>query len=126
MCFYGLTKDNEKILGGYLLNDENFREDLLIEKKAYGTTSELSNDNKFYDMVNNISNIPFKINTDLLNYITGEGEKHNLLLNPYTKHKFSDLNKKTKYKSNILCSYNSKIILQETIRDLARYFQNFN
>lgn len=60
-------------LGGYLLNDENFREDLLIEKKAYGTTSELFNDNKIYDMVNNISSIPYKINTDLLNYITGEG-----------------------------------------------------
>lgn len=82
----------------------------------------MSTNNKIYDMVNNISNTPFRINLDLLNYINTESEKHNLLIIPYAKHKFADVEKKTRYQKGVLASYNSKVILQETILGIANVY----
>lgn len=48
-------------LGGYLLNYVVFKEDLIIEKKAYKMTSVVEKYNKIYNMVNYISATPFKI-----------------------------------------------------------------
>ena len=42
-------------------------------------------------MLNNISSIAFKINQTVLDYINNEGSKHNLLRDPYAKHRFEDL-----------------------------------
>jgi DNA-directed RNA polymerase len=112
-------------LGGYLLNDEKFSENLLIDKKAYAKNSEFSGD-KIYCMVNNISRIPFKINKTLLDYINNEGNKHNLLMDPDARHKFEDLEKRNKYPRGILASYKSKIILQQTILGLADFFSSFS
>lgn len=59
-----------------------------------GLTYELFNLNKIQDMANNISNIPFKIDIDLLNYITGEkGKNMVLLMNPYTRDIFAYIKK---------------------------------
>lgn len=48
-------------LGGYLLNDEKFADQLFVEKKVYAFTSELSDNNKVYTMVNKLASTPFKI-----------------------------------------------------------------
>ena len=77
-------------------------------------------------MVNSISNNPFKINSTLLDYIHGDGTKHNLLIDPQAKHKFADLSKRTKYQQGILASHNSKVILQETILGIAEYYRRFS
>lgn len=114
------------ILGGYLLNDELYSEDLLIEKKAYGLKSELSANNNIYDFVNNISITPFKINRELLNYIIREGARHNLLLDPHSKHKYSELTKRIKYQQKVFASHNSKVVLQETILGIAEFYSRFN
>lgn len=42
--------------------------------------------NKIYNMVNNISDTPFKINQPLLTYLNGVGAKHNLLIDPLVKY----------------------------------------
>ena len=114
------------MLGGYLLNDEKFSDKLLVDKQAYALTSTLSVDNKIYSLVNNISNIPFKINQDLLDYINNEGIKHNLLIDPYAKHKFEDLNKTTRYQQSVYASHNSKVILQETILGISEFYRRFS
>lgn len=87
---------NKNTLGGYLLNDEKYSEGLFIEKKAYGISSELSESNRVYHMINNISSTPFKINTKLLDYLNGEGSKHNLLIDSGVSHKYEHLEKRTK------------------------------
>lgn len=74
------------VLGGYLLNNDKFSEQLLVEKKAYSISSELSGDT-IYRMVNNISRTPFKINHTLLHYINNQGIKHDLLIDPDVKGK---------------------------------------
>lgn len=113
-------------LGGYLLNDEKFSEKLIIDKKAYKVKSELSTNNKIYSLVNNISSTPFKINQDLLDYICNEGLKHNLLIDPYAKHKYSDLEKLNKHQKGVLASHNSKVVLQETILGIAEFYRKFS
>ena len=77
-------------------------------------------------MVNKISSTPFKINQPLLDYINSEGAKHNLLIDPYTKHKFEDLNKRTKYQQGVFSSHNSKVVLQETILGIAEFYRRFS
>lgn len=76
-------------------------------------------------MVNRISKTPFKINQTLLDYITGEGAKHDLLIDIYTKHKYADLEKRTKYQQSLFTSHNSKVMLQETILGLAEFYRKF-
>ena len=114
------------VLGGYILNDDKFSEKLVIDKKAYKVKSELSTDNKIYTLVNNISSTPFKINKDLLDYICTKGFKHNLLIDPYAKHKFSDLEKLTKHQKGVLASHNSKVVLQESILGIAEFYRKFS
>lgn len=117
---YGVDK-----LGGYLLNDENFAEDLLVEKKAYAMTSKLDGDS-IYNMINSASKIPFKINQPLLDYLNDQGIEQNLLINPDIPHKYADLEKRTKYQQSVYVSYNSKVILQESILDIAEFYRKFS
>ena len=67
----------------YFLNDEKFADKLFLEKKAYGFISELSDKNKIYTMVNKLAFTLFKINHSLLDNITGEESKHNLLISAH-------------------------------------------
>ena len=122
-----IVKPNEynyNILGGYLLNDVYYKESLFIKKKAYKVESELNKNNKIYSLVNNINSTPFKINIELLEYITRE-DKHILLIDPSEDHEYEDLSKLTKYQANQLKSHKSKLLLQEIILDLANFYKNF-
>lgn len=110
--------------GGYLLNDVKFKSSLFIPKKGYGVNSELKDDNIIYDLINHISSTPFKINTTLLNYLLNDN-KHNLLIDRYKKHKFEDIEKRTKYQQSVYTSHVSKLILQETILGIAQFYSKF-
>ena len=65
------------VLGGYCLNDVKFADELFIEKHAYALNSVFSGSH-LYSLVNNRSQTPSKINQPLLDYITTEGDKHDL------------------------------------------------
>lgn len=77
-------------------------------------------------MVNNISRTPFKINQTLLDYINNEGMKHDLLIDPDVTHKFEYLEKRNKYPRGVLASHKSKVILQQTILELADFYRSFS
>lgn len=76
-------------------------------------------------MINKLNSTAFKINTPFLNYILDNWEKHNLLLDPTTKHKYADLEKMTRYQKSVYDSYNSKVVLQESILGIAQFFSKF-
>lgn len=99
------------LLGGYLLNDVDFKEDLFISKKAYSISSELSYINNVYSMVNNISKTPFKINIPLLNFISNN-DNYNLLIDISVSHEYENLEKRSKYQESKYKSHNSKVLLQ--------------
>lgn len=52
--------------GGYLLNDDLYTENLIIDKSRYRDFSKIMDNNVIYDMVNNLSSTPFKINEKVL------------------------------------------------------------
>lgn len=116
----------KEYLGGYLLNSHKFSEDLFTEKKAYAMYSELAKDNNVYSMVNRLSNVSFKINKRLLEFIDEFGEMFNLVVNPDIKHKFANFKKKTKYQKAEFAFHNSKIILQETSLGIAEFYAKYN
>ena len=47
-------------------------------------------------------------------------------MDSYAKHEFSDLEKLTKYQKGVLASYNSKIVLQESILGIAQFYRKFD
>lgn len=114
---------DDKTLGGYLLNDVEFKEELLISKKTFSFSSKLiKNNNNLLNMVNNLSSTPFKINTELLDFVL---KSDYLLLDPNKKQEYSDLKSLTKTKKRKLKAYNSKVLLQETILEIVLYFKQF-
>jgi DNA-directed RNA polymerase len=115
-----------KMLGGYLLNNDRYEEKLFITKKGYGKPSEISEENDIYNLVNTISSTPFKINKDLLNYINYNGIKQNLIVDPNTKHPYEELPTLKPSQKNKLASFKSKIILQETVLGIADFYSNFS
>lgn len=113
------------LLRGYLLNDVDFKEELFISKKAYSICSELSYINNVYSMVNNISKTPFKINIPLLNFIS-HNDSYNMLIDSSVSHDYDNLEKRSKYQESKYKSHNSKVLLQETILEIANFYKNFN
>lgn len=80
----------KNVLGGYLLNDINFREELFISKTGYALKSEVKGD-RIVDMINKINSIPFKINKVLLEFVFNNADEYNLLIDNTVKHKFAEL-----------------------------------
>ncbi len=115
---------SSKELGGYLLNNVKYVDELIIPKKSYGKNSVVREQNFIYHMINNIARTPFKINTQLLKYITS-AEGSYLLLNPATPHKYDGMENLNKRQKDTLKSHNSKVILQETIMDIADFYSGF-
>lgn len=118
-------KYSKTSLGGYLLNVEKYNEDLFIPKSGYLSNSKVLENNSIYDMVNNMSSTPFKINTQLLDYLNNFGVKKGLLLDIHEKHRFESVKKINKYQEKTYSSDRSKVILQETILSLAEFYRNF-
>ena len=123
------TKDYTKYgdLGRYLTNDELTSNDMFIDKKGYKISSKVSEgENMVYNLVNNISKIPFKINTELLDFVLyKKNDRFNLLIDTDVKHEFAHI-KRNKIQDNKSKAHNSKILLQESILQIANFFRTFS
>jgi DNA-directed RNA polymerase len=110
----------ENSSGGYLLNNVKYHEHLIIRKKAYSVNSKVNN-KRLYDVLNNLSSIPFKVNKVLLDLLRNNSNL-NLLIDPFKKHKYADMKKKTKIQENEYRSHNSAVVLQENILEIADFY----
>lgn len=115
-------------LGGYLLNDVEYRKSVIIDKKNLKYRSKVVN-NSLYNMINGVSSTPFCINKDLLSYLTEYGRMNNLLINdPRTgltedSFKLMKSRKNNEYKE-FLSSY-SKYELEGHILSIANIYRNY-
>lgn len=112
-------------LGGYLLNDEIFDTPLIRKKWSNLSLSKILNDNIIYDTINSVSCTPYKINTDVLDFVLYNFKyfkddfiplDDDFILLSKTK-----LNKKEQLE---LDSYLSKREHQDNILGLANLFRN--
>lgn len=111
-------------LGGYLLNNIKFVEPLITPKYGYSNNSIIGDDSPIYKLVNGVSKVPYKINTELLDFALNNN-KFNLLLDPNEVHKYQNV-KGDKVKESIYKSHVSKILLQETILGVANLYRKFS
>lgn len=73
-----------------------------------------------------VSKVPYKINQELLKFILSkDNKKLNFLIDSNTPHKFENINR-TKYQDKIYKSHVGKVLLQESILDIAYLYSNFN
>ena len=67
------TNDGKLTLGGYLLNDEEFIEPLIIDNPQLASKSVIEKQNIITDMVNNANSVAFSINEEVLDFISSVG-----------------------------------------------------
>lgn len=115
---------NSEDLGGYLLNGVSYVEELIIHKETVKENSIVEDKNIIYQMVNDISRVPFKINIDLLEFIT-KNNKHNLLMDTNMLPPYADMEKRTKYQESKYRSHLSKFILQENILAIVQFLKDY-
>jgi len=115
-------------LGGYLTNDIDVTDDLIISKRTVDKNSFMTN-KIIYDMVNNLSSIPYKINKEVFNFILEKGAEFKLLT------EYADIEKncklddgsfRSKYMENKYKSELSKYILERNILDIAHLYEQLH
>ena len=126
---YVYSEDKKDVkLGGYLLNDIKYKEDIFIRKIGYAKPTILKDKNIIVDLVNGLSRTPYKVNTDTLNFIykygvqkdividTDTEEIQNILDNPY-----NSTNKKTAKQHRSIVS---KVKLERNVLNIAGLYSN--
>jgi len=114
----------KKEIGGYLLNDLEYDDQLIGNKIGYKNNSIIDDNNIIYNSVNNIMKTPFKVNKVLLDYLLKNNEVHKLLVNSDYIHKFSLLEKRTKIQEKEYQRFLSKNMLEKYVLLIADLFSN--
>lgn len=119
----GIVKER---LGGYLLNDEKYTDTLIIPKWRFKESSFIKEYNVIYNLINNISSVGYKINKNVLEFISTYGFKYNLIMDPSYIHPLSQKKKLTKQEYKEYSSYLNKLDLQENILGVVEVFSNIH
>jgi DNA-directed RNA polymerase len=114
----------DKTSGGYLLNDIEYHEPLINKKIFYDKPSEIEVDNKIYFSLNKMMGTAYKVNKELLDYLTNFNHIHKLLIEPDHQHEYANIAKRDKYQEKEYQSYLSKKLLQEYIIKIAQTYSN--
>jgi hypothetical protein len=110
-------------LGGYLLNDVEYTDGIVLENWRLTKRSLVLEDNIIYDMVNYTSSVAFKINTKVLDFILVNHKKYSLIIDPDFIHPLSIKDKLIKSEKVLLESFYSKRDLEKNILGLAEIFR---
>lgn len=119
-----LLEDGKTQLGGYLLNDIFYTESLIIDNPVLVNKSSISDNNKIYKMIDNLNSVSFAINEDVLDFITLNYKKYNLIIDPDFKHPLEFKDNLTLQEKRDLESFLSKKDLEAEILKLAQIFRH--
>jgi DNA-directed RNA polymerase len=111
-------------LGGYLLNDVEYSQGLIVDKLSYSIPSKIKENNIIYKVVNNMMSTPFKVNKDLLDYLLNKNHIHNLLIDRGYVHEYANLVKRNKSQEKKYQEFLSKKIMEEYIIEIAKTYAN--
>ena len=120
-------KSGKDILGGYLLNDQEFVVPLIIKNSELKEQSTILENNIIFETVNNLSSVGYKINVPVLDFILEKGLEFGLYTDPNLKHplEIKKLNKKlTPTENRNLDEFLSIKQLEMNILGLALVFKN--
>lgn len=111
-------------LGGYLLNDVEYQQNLFSDTKGHGNKPTIKDSSIIFSVINKIMSTPFKINKPLLDYLITYNYKHNLLIEDNFEHKYANLEKRNKSQDKEYKGFISKKILENHILDIAQIYSN--
>ena len=127
---YIYIRDGKHVkLGGYLLNDDKYVQDMFIDKVGYGKKTILKNKSVIINMINGLSRTPYKINTNTLNYIYKYGVEKNIITDDKNEQIRNILDNPFKYNKKIYKSYLSTISimkLEKNILSIAELFSDMD
>jgi len=115
-------------LGGYLLNDQKYELPLIIQNSNLRNQSKIQPVNSVYSLINNSSQVPFKINTKLCDFLLTENHRFNFIINPVIKHPLElkhPLKLTSKDKEEIT-KFNSEKLSEGHIMRIAIIYRNVN
>ena len=121
---YAKKPNSEQIPGGYLLNNERYVDPLIIPKWNFEKATLIKSDNLIYDLVNNVNSVGFKVNKDVLDFITAYESRYKLILHSEDSHPLMDKEKLTKAEYIELSSFLSKKDLEQNTLAIARMYSN--
>ena len=128
--YYRIKLSNGHIkehLGGYLLNDVAYTDEIIKQKWNNKKDTEIRDENVIYDLVNNINCVGFKVNTDVLNFINTYRYIYDLI--DTDKDNFNNLLAKPKLNESEyikLESYLSKKVQDKNILGIAKAYSNLH
>lgn len=115
-------------LGGYLLNDVCYTQELVKSKVGYGEKTKIKDVNLVVELVNGMSKTPYKVNKDTLEYVYKYGIEKKILVDdsgPELKSFLSDPYKSsTTYSNKYYRSLVSKILMERNVLSIADTFSN--
>ncbi len=124
---YSKDKNNVK-LGGYLLNDVKYAEDIFIKKEGYGKPTSLKDKNIILELINGLSRTPYRVNTDTLNFIYKYGVEKGIIINTEIEDIKNILNNPykstSKRESRQHRSIVSRIKLEKNVLSIAELYSN--
>jgi DNA-dependent RNA polymerase len=108
--------------GGYLLNDVEYNNSLILDKIGYDLPSKVVNNNIIYEVANNMMSSSFKVNKALLTYLLEENSVHKLLIDEQYVHEYENLESRTKTQEETYQEFLSKKIHERYIIEIAKTY----
>jgi hypothetical protein len=119
---YKLSDNNYLELGGYLLNGEEYTDEIILSNWELSSKSTLLERNDISDMVNKINSVAFKINGNVLDFILLNNDKYGFFTRANYIHPLSLKQKLTLSEKREIESFNSRKNLELNILGLATIF----
>jgi len=120
---YKLNDNNYLELGGYLLNGEEYTDEIILSNWELSSKSRLLEQNDISEMVNKINSVAFKINGNVLDFILLNNEKYGFFTNANYIHPLNLKEKLTLAEKREIDSLNSRKHLELNILGLAIIFR---
>nr|QWO71367.1 RNA polymerase [Termitomyces sp. DKA19] len=120
---YKLKDNNYLELGGYLLNGEEYFDEIILSNWELSSNSAISDRNDICYMVNKINSVAFKINENVLDFILLNNDEYDFFIKVNYNHPLSFKEKLNLAEKREIESFRSRRYLELNILGLAHIFR---
>jgi DNA-dependent RNA polymerase len=118
------TENKISELGGYLLNGEEYLDEIILPNRELSSNSKILKNNEIVDMINKINSVAFKINENVLDFILINNHKYGFFTDTNYVNPLNSKKKLTITEKKLLSSFNSRKHLELNILGLATIFRD--
>lgn len=118
------TDSNYSQLGGYLLNDDKYIDEVFLSNWELSSKSTLLSDNTIWSMINSVNSVGFRINSEVLDFIINNNCKYNFFIDNDHIHCLSLKKKLKSSELTELDNFYSKKFLEQNVLGLSLLFKD--